>query len=85
MKQITISWMPRACTLIISVCISSLSSLFGQTENISSADWLTFNRTFNGDRYSPLKQINTSNVKQLHLLNSFDLGNDVSSLQTDLL
>jgi alcohol dehydrogenase (cytochrome c) len=45
-------------------------------------DWFTYNRTYNSERFSPLKQINTNNVKQLHLLHSFNLGKDLSSMQT---
>jgi alcohol dehydrogenase (cytochrome c) len=48
----------------------------------SDGDWLTYNRTYNSDRYSPLKQITRANVKNLHLLHTFDLGKDVSSMQT---
>ena len=52
-----------------------------QTDSTSS-NWLSYNRTYEGDRYSPLKQINTTNIKQLHLLHTFDFGKDISSLQT---
>ncbi len=48
----------------------------------ADGDWLTYNRTYNSERYSPLKQITTANVKQLHLLHTFNLGKDVSSMQT---
>jgi PQQ-dependent dehydrogenase (methanol/ethanol family) len=33
----------------------------------ASGDWLTYNGNLNGNRYSPLAQINTSNAKQLQL------------------
>jgi PQQ-dependent dehydrogenase (methanol/ethanol family) len=33
----------------------------------SPADWLTYNGDLSGNRYSPLAQINTANVKQLQL------------------
>ena len=33
----------------------------------ASGDWLTYNGDVSGNRYSPLKQINTANVKQLQL------------------
>lgn len=71
--------------IVILVCSLSATFIseqsFAQTDN-SPNDWLTFNRTYAGDRFSPLKQITTANVKQLHLLRTFDLGTDVSSLQT---
>jgi alcohol dehydrogenase (cytochrome c) len=45
-------------------------------------DWPMYNRTYDGNRYSPLKEITTKNVKQLHLLHTFNLGADIGSLQT---
>lgn len=36
-------------------------------ENPSPNDWLMYNRTYDSQRYSPLKQINKSNVSQLKL------------------
>src|SRR5262249_50979404 len=35
--------------------------------NPDPADWLMLNRTFDQQRYSPLKEINTSNVGQLRM------------------
>ncbi|GAC1707318.1 MAG: methanol/ethanol family PQQ-dependent dehydrogenase [Flavisolibacter sp.] len=49
---------------------------------VPSGDWLTFNRTYNGDRYSPLKQITQDNIGKLHMVAKFDLDKDVCSLQT---
>ena len=62
-------------------CLIISSGLLAQ-QIILPGDWLTFNRTYNGDRYSPLKQITPANVSKLHLLNTFDLGKDVCSLET---
>lgn len=64
--------------------ILPFSFFSGQTiaQSDNAGDWLTYNRTYNSDRYSPLKQINTTNVKQLHLVHTFDFGKDISSLQT---
>ena len=36
-------------------------------ENPSPNDWLSYNRTYDSQRYSPLKQVNKSNVKNLRL------------------
>src|SRR5579863_7217982 len=36
-------------------------------ENPSPDDWLMFSRTYDAQRFSPLKQINKQNVGQLHL------------------
>jgi alcohol dehydrogenase (cytochrome c) len=81
MKKITVCFLVIV-TLVSSLCATLISEqAFAQSGN-SQNDWLTFNRTYGGDRYSPLKLITTANVKQLHLLYTFDLGNDVSSLQT---
>ena len=45
------------------------------------ADWASYNRTLAGDRFSPLKEINRSNVGQLKQVCSYTLP-EVSSLQT---
>ncbi len=45
------------------------------------ADWVAYNRTLAGDRYSPLGQFNHGNVAQLRLLCTYTLP-EVSSLQT---
>lgn len=44
-------------------------------------DWATFNRTLAGDRYSPLAQINQSNVTGLRNVCTYELP-EVTSLQT---
>lgn len=42
--------------------------------SVADSDWLYYGRTAHGDRYSPLDQINTSNVKQLKLAWSMHTG-----------
>ena len=42
-------------------------------ENPSPDDWLMFSRTYDAQRYSPLKQINKQNVGQLKMVFNFDL------------
>jgi alcohol dehydrogenase (cytochrome c) len=37
-------------------------------ENPNPNDWLMYSRTFDAQRFSPLKQINKQNVNQLHLV-----------------
>ena len=44
----------------------------------AAAGWPSYNRTLTSDRYSPLDQINRSNVGKLKQLCVFDLGVDVS-------
>src|SRR5205085_5474502 len=48
---------------------------------VDSGDWPVYNRTLAGDRYSPLKGINTTNVAQLRSVCSYTLP-EVTSLQT---
>ena len=68
---------------LIAICSISFFSISISAQTKDAAEnWATYNRTYNGDRYSPLKNITTANVKQLHLLHTFNLGNDVSSMQT---
>src|SRR5580700_5991815 len=45
----------------------------GKTGNTSN-DWLTYGLTPGETRYSPLNQINTSNVSRLGLAWSYDIG-----------
>lgn len=39
-----------------------------------SNDWLSYGRDYNGTRFSPLKQINSKNVKNLKLEYAYSLG-----------
>ncbi|HET7569812.1 MAG TPA: PQQ-binding-like beta-propeller repeat protein [Gammaproteobacteria bacterium] len=43
-----------------------------------SSDWATYNRTLTGDRYSPLTQINASNVKSLRRVCAFQISKPVN-------
>ena len=53
----------------------------GDTSGVSPSDWRTYNRTLEGDRYSPLDQITTQNVAQLRQVCTRDLR-DTLSFQT---
>jgi alcohol dehydrogenase (cytochrome c) len=44
-------------------------------ENPSPDDWLMFSRTYDAQRYSPLKQITKQNVGQLKMVYSIDMPN----------
>jgi PQQ-dependent dehydrogenase (methanol/ethanol family) len=46
---------------------------FNAILNPKSGDWLTYNGNLSGNRYSPLKQINTTNVKNLALKWSYSI------------
>ena len=48
---------------------------------VNSGDWPAYNRTLAGDRYSPLAEINSSNVAQLRTICAYTLP-EVTSLQT---
>jgi alcohol dehydrogenase (cytochrome c) len=45
-----------------------------QASKGSDANWMTYNRTLQGDRYSPLKEITAANVKDLKPVATFDTG-----------
>ena len=53
--------------------------VFAVTANAQTAngDWTTYNRTYAGERFSPLKQITTANVGQLRTVCTFDTGETV--------
>jgi len=64
-------------------CLLCFFTLLGcsSASRSADADWLTYNRTLAGDRFSPLKEINRSNVAQLKAICTYTLP-EVSSLQT---
>ena len=68
---------------LATACIFCLFTLLGSSSGaqVADADWLTYNRTLPGDRFSPLKEINRSNVAQLKAICTYTLP-EVSSLQT---
>jgi alcohol dehydrogenase (cytochrome c) len=47
-------------------------------------DWPSYNRTLSSDRYSPLNQIDTTNVRGLKVLCTYDLG-EFSAFESGLL
>ena len=77
-------------TLLLSVYASHLNLASGQTgkagnitvariiaeEKADKGNWLAHGRTFNEQRFSPLKQINVQNVKQLGLAWHYKLDDD---------
>ena len=48
---------------------------------VADADWLTYNRTLAKDRFTPLKEIDRSNVAQLKAISTYTLP-ELSALQT---
>jgi alcohol dehydrogenase (cytochrome c) len=41
-------------------------------------DWPTYNRTYSGERFSPIKEINTTNVSKLRTICTYDTGESVA-------
>lgn len=60
-----LSRLPSAEPAAISIDTSGIT--FERIKNPRPGDWLTYNGTLNGNRYSNLKQIDTANVGGLHL------------------
>ena len=75
------------------IAVSALSAAaFAQVQNFkpvteemlknpSPNDWLMYNRTYDAQRFSPLKQINKSNVKRLVPIWNASLMNDQGELE----
>jgi alcohol dehydrogenase (cytochrome c) len=70
--------MLRISALVMSLALAAATSAVGQVQNYkpvtqqmllnpSPDDWLMYSRTYDAWRFSPLKQINTKNVKQLRM------------------
>jgi alcohol dehydrogenase (cytochrome c) len=64
---------------VLIICLSVLAAItlltgsaLAQIPERSDADWMTYNRTLQGDRYSPLKEITAANVNNLKPLATFD-------------
>jgi alcohol dehydrogenase (cytochrome c) len=53
----------------------------GQSDSVAPGDWITFNRTLAGSRFSPLSAINRENVTHLRPVCTYTLP-EVVSLQT---
>ena len=62
---------------LVSVDAASISSAAG----VAPGDWPTFNRTLAGDRFSPLAEIDRSNVSRLGVVCRYALP-EVTALQT---
>jgi hypothetical protein len=67
-----------ATAYILCLCTLPGSSV---SRGAEADDWLTYNRTLAGDRFSPLGEIDRSDVAQLKAICTYTLP-EVSSLQT---
>jgi PQQ-dependent dehydrogenase (methanol/ethanol family) len=63
------------------VMVTSPSPVVSVEPAGSGGDWLTYNRTLAGDRFSPLTEIDRTNVAQLKQICAYELP-EVTSLQT---
>ncbi|MBO0742306.1 MAG: PQQ-binding-like beta-propeller repeat protein, partial [Hyphomicrobiaceae bacterium] len=66
-----------ALLLIVAGCASRQQALIGPAPN-GSGDWTAYNGSFSGERYSPLRQINTTNVSRLEQQCAFETQDTVS-------
>jgi alcohol dehydrogenase (cytochrome c) len=62
----------------LSVVVVSLAHLSAQNRTTSADDWPTYNRTYAGDRFSPLTDVTADNVARLRPVCTFDTGEQVS-------
>ena len=69
-----------AC-LLMSVMLGASPGVTGQSDPVAAGDWITFNRTLAGSRYSPLSEINRENVGRLRPLCTYTLP-EVVALET---
>ena len=66
----------RTRTIAAAVALALAASSFGAqpAAQNSGTDWPSYNRTLTSDRFSPLDQINRSNVSTLKQLCVYDLN-----------
>ena len=73
--------MKRIASLTICIMLHGSGEMTAQSPTVPAGDWMTFNRTLAGDRFSPLSEINHDNVTHLRPLCAYTLP-EVVSLQT---
>jgi hypothetical protein len=49
--------MKRMACLLMCVMLGASPSIQGQSDSVAAGDWITFNRTLAGSRFSPLSDI----------------------------
>ncbi|HUJ94432.1 MAG TPA: PQQ-dependent dehydrogenase, methanol/ethanol family [Terriglobales bacterium] len=84
---ILIGW--AGCSIVGGISAQSISPMQVTDAQIVHADeqpgnWLTYGRTYNEQRFSPLKEINDHNIKQLGLTWYFDLDTNRGQEATPL-
>jgi alcohol dehydrogenase (cytochrome c) len=73
--------MKRTASLLICMMLRGSGGMTAQSTTVAAGDWVTYNRTLAGDRFSPLADINRDNVTRLQPLCTYTLP-EVVSLQT---
>src|SRR5260221_6456992 len=73
--------MKRMTCLMIFVMLGASPGIKGQSDSVAAGDWITFNRTLAGSRFSPLSEINRENVARLRPVCTDTLP-EVVALQT---
>ncbi len=63
-------------TLVVAAALSITSAATRAAQSGATADWLGYNGDYAATRYSPLDQVNVTNVAKLKRVCSFALGND---------
>jgi alcohol dehydrogenase (cytochrome c) len=74
----------RIACLLMSVMLGASPGIKGQSDAVAAGDWITFNRTLAGSRFSPLSEINRENVTRLRPLCTYTLP-EVVALETGTL
>ena len=59
---------------VLVVLIAGPSVQAQNKDGISAGDWLTYNRDYTGDRYSPLSEITAKNIASVQTLCTYDSG-----------
>ena len=76
-----VRWMPCVLLLLGPTASAQQASSRAAAMPTEAGDWVTYNRTLAGDRFSPLSRIDRSNVAKLRVLCTYTLP-EVTSLQT---
>jgi alcohol dehydrogenase (cytochrome c) len=71
----------RIASLLICMALHGGGLATAQSPAVPPGDWMTFNRTLAGDRFSPVSEINRDNVARLRPVCTYTLP-EVVSLQT---
>ena len=75
MRRILIEW-----AISLGAMAALVSAVHAQTPQTRTpdGDWTTYNRTYSGERFSPLKEITAENVSKLSPVCTYDTGETVS-------